>query len=147
ANKEIMFYSTANMSSMRVAAPISQTAYGSKISFSMKRNNIDGTYQGGIVIGRTTSNNTYTLHLIYEQGHTRLFLRGSSNPVGIVCSWSNQMLANDTDYHRIDVIIDNQGLIWGYIDGVKSNKITQNVLLPRDCNLQPGIIRYTDTGK
>ena len=142
ANKEIMFYSGSTTASMSMAAPLSQTAYGSKISFSMKRNNINGTYQGGIVIGRTTST-IYTIHLIYESGHTRLFLRGSSDPIGPVCTWANQMLANDTDYHRFDVIIDNQGLIWGYIDGVKSNITVQNVLLPRDCNLQPGIVRFT----
>ena len=107
----------------------------------MKRNNINKTYQGGIVIGRTTSA-TYTINLIYGSGYTQLFLRRSDKPVGAVCTWVS-LLANDTDYHRFDVIIDNQGLIWGYIDGVKCNTIVQNVQLPRDCNLQPGIVRFT----
>lgn len=142
ANKEIMFNTGNTHSSIRTAAPLSQTAYGSKISFSMKRNNIDGGYQGGIVIGRTAST-FYTLYLVYYQGQTQLFLRRSYNPVDTVCHWGNRILANDTDYHKVDVIIDNQGLISGYIDGVKSTNIVQKVLLPRDCNLQPGIVRYT----
>jgi len=122
--------------------PVSDSALGAKISFSLKCDSVSG-YRGGVVIGYKGTT-IYTLNVHTEESRVNMFIREGTQPLNYV-SRLNSLITHDTNYHKYELIINPDGTCEGWFDGVKG--FSMPFVLPTGINLTPGFVTDAAPGK
>lgn len=141
-NAEITSTDGVSYKRIKYIEPISDSALGAKISFSLKCSEVSG-YRGGVLLGYIGST-PYTLNIVTDATRVSMFMRIGSSPLEYVSRLSSTATF-DTNYHNYVLIINPDGTFEGWFDGVKGNPTS--FVLPTGMNLTPGIVTDAADGK